>query len=75
MTNRIKYSSYETINKTFQDLGLDDPELRRRLQDFSNPETWPHQVKKSGVVLITRSNTGPDEGEGDALRSEKSSNP
>ena len=75
MTNRIKYSNHETITKTFRDLGLDDLELRRRLQDFSNPEAWPRQVKESGVVLITRSNTGPDEGDGDALQSEKSSNP
>ena len=74
MTNRSKYSSYESITETFRDLGLDDPELRRRLQDFSNPEAWPRQVKKSGVILITRSNTGSDEGDSDIPQSEESSN-
>lgn len=73
--NLSKYSSHETIAEIFRMLGLDDPELRRRLQDFSNPEVWPRQVKKSDVVLITRSNTAPEEGGDNLLQSEKSPNP
>ena len=75
MGNRSKYSRHETIAETFRSLGLDDPELCRRLQDFSSPEVWPRQVRKSGIVLITRSNTTPEEGDGNVLQSEKSPSP
>ena len=64
MKNQPERSSYENIVKTFRDLGLDDPELRRRLQDFSKSGTWPRQVRKSdGGVLVTRGNTASDEGD------------
>ena len=64
MKNQPEHSSYENIVKTFRDLGLDDLELRRRLQDFSKSGTWPRQVKKSDDgVLVTRGNTASDEGD------------
>ena len=65
MKDQPRHSSHEIIVKTFRDLGLDDPELCRRLQDFSKPEIWPHQVERHGDVIITRSNTAPDEGDDD----------
>lgn len=66
MKDQTKHSNHETIAKTFRDLGLDDPELRRRLQDFSKSGIWPRQVKKSDSVLVTRGNTAPDEGDRNA---------
>ena len=63
MKDQPKHSSHETIAKTFRDLGLDDPELRRRLQDFSKSGIWSPQVKKSDDILVTRGNTAPDEGD------------
>ena len=64
--NQSRHSSHEVIVKTFRDLGLDDPELCRRLQDFSKPEIWPRQVERHGDVIITRSNTASNEGEDNA---------
>ena len=63
MKDQSKHSDHETIAKTFRDLGLDDPELRRRLQGFSKSGIWLRQVKKSDGVLVTRGNTAPDEGD------------
>ena len=66
MKNQSRHSSYETIVKIFRDLGLDDPELCRRLQDFSKPEILPRQIERRGDVIITRSNTVSNEGEDNA---------
>ena len=63
MKIQSRQSSHEAIVKTFRDLGLDDPELCRRLQDFSKPKIWPRQVERRGDVIITRSNTASNEGE------------
>ena len=65
MKNQSRHPSHEAIVKTFRDLGLDDPELCRRLQDFSKPEIWPRQIARCDDVIITRSNTAPDEGDDD----------
>ena len=65
MKDQSRHSSHEIIVKTFRDLGLDDPELCRRLQDFSKPEIWPRQIARCDDVIITRSNTAPDEGDDD----------
>ena len=65
MKDQFRHSSHETIFRTFQDLGLDDPELCRRLQGFSKPEIWPRQIERHGDVIITRSDTAPDEGDDD----------
>ncbi len=65
MKNRPRHSSHEVIVKIFRDLGLDDPELCRRLQDFSKPEIWPRQIERRGDVITTRNNTAPDEGDDD----------
>lgn len=65
MKDQSRHPSHETIIKTFRDLGLDDPELCRRLQDFSKPEIWPRQIARCDDVIITRSNTAPDEGDDD----------
>ena len=65
MKTQSRQSSHETIVKIFRDLGLDDPDLCRRLQDFSKPEIWPRQIARRGDVIITRSNTAPDEGDDD----------
>ena len=62
MKDQSRHPSHETIVKIFRDLGLDDPELCRRLQDFSKPEIWPRQIARCDDVIITRSNTAPDEG-------------
>ena len=71
MKDQSRHSSHEVIVKTFRDLGLDDPELCRRLQDFSKPEIWPRQVERHGDVIITRSNTAPDEGDNDHRKPSK----
>ena len=53
MKDQSRHSSHEIIVKTFRDLGLDDPELCRRLQDFSKPEIWSRQIERHGDVIIT----------------------
>lgn len=65
MKTQSRQSSHETIVKIFRDMGLDDPDLCRRLQGFSKPEIWPRQIARRGDVIITRSNTAPDEGDDD----------
>ena len=65
MKNQSRHSSHEAIVRIFRDLRPDDPELCRRLQDFSKPEIWPRQIARRGDVIITRSNTAPDEGDDD----------
>lgn len=65
MKIQSRQSSHETIVKIFRDLWLDDPDLCRRLQGFSKLEIWPRQIERRGDVIITRSNTAPDEGDDD----------
>ncbi len=60
MNNKPKTANVEEITKTFRDLGLDDPELRRRLKEFSEPSKWAARVNRRYYALSTRNNTAQD---------------
>ena len=60
MNNRRKTLSDDEIAKTFRDLGLDDPEVRRHFQEFSRPSKWPARTNMRDYALSTRNNTAHD---------------